>query len=126
MKPERDIRYERTGDLLVRTVVTAKTRYRHTCTVAVLETTAHAIDEDRAGGGRGLTLTLIAEAEGLPYTQVNVALEFMKERGCVNVVFGRRSVPASCFLTEDGLIEFHALPSVTVPKDPSRRPEPPA
>lgn len=69
-----------------------------------------------------MTLSLIAEAEELPYTQVNVALEFMKERGCVQVAFGRKSVPASSFLPEDVLIEVHALPSVTVPKDPPRRP----
>ena len=41
-------------------------------------------------------------------TQLSVALDFLKERGCIETR-GRRNFPASKFLYEDALIEFHAL-----------------
>ena len=44
----------------------------------------------------------------LPATQISVALDFLKERGCV-VIRCRRSYPASNFLFEDAMIEYHAL-----------------
>jgi hypothetical protein len=50
----------------------------------------------------------VAGGEELPYTQVNVAMEFLKERRLLDVV-RRRSVAASKTLFEDGMIEFYAL-----------------
>ena len=66
---------------------------------------AHAVEE---AGEVGVTLETIAEAEDAPYTQVNVALEFLKERGCVEAR-GRRTYPASKATFEDAMVEFHFL-----------------
>ena len=79
--------------------------YTHRCTRKVYEEVAHAIEER---GADGVTLDPLAKALDLPFTQVNVALEFMKERGCV-VTRGRRNYPASNFLYEDAMIEFTFL-----------------
>src|SRR5689334_21122422 len=67
--------------------------YTHRCEKATFETVAHAIAETPAEGD-GTSLSTIARAEGLPYTQVNIALEFLKERGIVEVRH-RRCYPGS-------------------------------
>jgi len=56
----------------------------------------------------GVTLRELIEATGAPMTQVNVALAFLKERGCVITRF-RRHWPASTFVFEDAMIEYFAL-----------------
>ena len=79
--------------------------YTHRCTRQVYESVAYAIEERAA---EGVTLDSLAAALDLPFTQVNVALEFMKERGCV-VTRNRRNYPASTFLYEDAMCEFMFL-----------------
>lgn len=79
--------------------------YVHRCERAVFEVVARHLD---AGGNVGETMTSIAEALDLPFTQVNVALEFLKERGCV-VTRGRLSYPAGTFVYEDAMVELLAL-----------------
>lgn len=79
--------------------------YVHRCTRKVYEDVAHAIEEWAA---EGVTLDPLTEALDAPFTQVNVALEFMKERGCV-VTRWRRNYPASQALFEDAMVEFWAL-----------------
>jgi len=79
--------------------------YTHRCTRDVFREVAYAIEEHAAGGS---TLEELVEAIDAPYTQVNVALAFMKERGCVEVR-RRRSYPASGQLYEDAMIEFMYL-----------------
>jgi len=102
----RDVRFEVLDDRLVRTVRLADGReYVHRCTRRVYEEVARAIEE---AGPAGVTLFPLAEAIDAPYTQVNVAFEFLKERGCV-VTRLRRSYPASTFLFEDAMIEYLAL-----------------
>ena len=44
----------------------------------------------------------------VPTTQIAVALDFLKDRGCIETR-GRRNYPASDCLFEDAMIEFHAL-----------------
>jgi len=93
--------------MLVRAVVPRRgAPYEHRCPLAAYEAVAHAIDEARDGP---LVLEALITATGLPHTQVNVAFAFMKERGCVVPVHGRRHKAASNFVFEDALIEHHAL-----------------
>jgi hypothetical protein len=81
--------------------------YEHRCELATYEAVAHAVEETPAEG-QGTTLTKIAQAERLPYSQANVALEFLKERGLVEVPH-RRSYPATNSVHLDAMVEFHAL-----------------
>ncbi len=72
---------------LVRTVTPARGKpYEHRCPLASFERVAHAIDE---AGGDGFTLESLVEREDLRFTQVAVALAFMKERGCVTTRYRR-------------------------------------
>ncbi|MHC4405061.1 MAG: hypothetical protein ACYTG0_35890 [Planctomycetota bacterium] len=102
----REVRFEAIDGRLTRTVRLRDGRqYVQRCTRAVYVAVARAIEED---SGAGVTLEPLAEAIEAPHTQVNVALEFLKERGCL-VTRLRRSHPASTFLFEDAMIEYHAL-----------------
>ena len=93
---------------LVRVVTGGDGRtYTHRTTRQAFETVAHAI-ADTPAQGDGTTLTAIARQEALAYTQVNVALEFMKERGLVDVRH-RRCYPATQDTYLDAMVEFHAL-----------------
>jgi hypothetical protein len=79
--------------------------YTHRCTRDVFREVTYAIEERAAGG---TTLDEIVETIDAPYTQVNVALAFMKERGCVEIR-RRRTFPASDIVYEDAMIEFMHL-----------------
>lgn len=62
-----------------------------------------------AVGDDGFTTGDIWDAlPDLPATQISVALDFFKDRGCVETC-GRRNYTASDVLFEDAMIEFHAL-----------------
>jgi hypothetical protein len=103
-----DVRFEVIDDHLVRTSTPqGRDPYRHRCTREAYEVVAHAIDATPAEG-RGVALDDLVHALDLPFTQVNVALEFMKERGVV-VTRSRRNYPASDFAYEDAMVEYHAL-----------------
>jgi hypothetical protein len=91
---------------LICTVVPRRGRpYRHRCTRATFEQVAHAIDE---AGERAFTLETLVQAEDLPFTQVAVALAFLKERGIVETRY-RRNYGASSGVHLDAMTEFHAL-----------------
>lgn len=103
---DRQVSFDVRDNHLIRTVVFPSTSrsYSHRCTRAIFEAVAHAIE---APGSMGVTLDSLVQALDLPFTQVNVALEFMKERSCVVTPSGgRRSYPASKALFEDAMIEF--------------------
>ena len=101
-----DVTYSVTDGILAKTVRMPDGRaYTHRCTQAVYREVAWAVEERAAAG---VTMSSLAESTGAPYTQVNVALEFMKERGCVEIR-RRRSFPASGELYEDAMTEFMAL-----------------
>ena len=103
---EREVRFEVIDDHLVQTVVGPDGRgYVHRCRRQTYEAVAHAIEET---GRAGVTLEPLARAMDAPFTQVNVALGFLKERGCLVTRF-RRHYPASRFLFEDAMIEYFAL-----------------
>jgi len=100
---DRVINFDVVDGVLVRQVTLPDGRtYTHRCTRQVFEEVAHHVDEQ---GSEGVTLDPLAEALDAPSTQVNVALEFLKERGCV-VTRGRRNYPASSGVFEDAMIEF--------------------
>ena len=107
----RDVRFFVEDGHLVRTVTAAAgdgRSYTHRCSKRAFEAVAHLLNETPAEGD-GTALAEIAEREQLPFTQANVALEFLKERGLVDVRH-RRCYPASngdLFL--DAMVEFHAL-----------------
>ena len=104
-RDERRVTYWRDGDRLVRTVVCRHGGdYTHACTAEVFKEVAYAVEE----APRPTTLSEIADQQELPYTQVNVALEFLKDRVLVEVV-RRRSRAASPTFFEDALVEFYAL-----------------
>ena len=92
---------------LVRTVVKPDgSSYQHRCSQDSYRTVAHYIDEHATDW-----VTTNGLWDGLPdvpCTQAAIALAFLKERGCVTVRH-RRCYPASNFLVEDVLLEFHAL-----------------
>ncbi|MHB1158318.1 MAG: hypothetical protein ACYC26_15955 [Phycisphaerales bacterium] len=106
---DRQVSFDVRDNHLIRTVVFPATgkSYTHRCTRAIYEAVAHAIEEHAASGGgsEGVALDSLVQALDAPFTQVNVALEFMKERTCV-VTRGRRSYPASKALFEDAMTEF--------------------
>ena len=111
---QRDVRFEVADGHLVRTVAFPDgRRYVHRCGKEAYETVAHAIEETPAEG-KGTSLEAIARQEDLPFTQANVALEFLKERGIVEVRH-RRCYPATRSVHLDAMVEFHALAEAPKP-----------
>jgi hypothetical protein len=107
---KRDVRFMVQDGYLVRTVTGGGREdrsYTHRCPKATFEQVAHAVEETPATG-KGTTLEALARQEDLPFTQVNVALEFLKERGIVDVRH-RRCYPATTSVHLDAMVEFHAL-----------------
>src|SRR3954471_14812752 len=81
--------------------------YTHRCTKEAFQSVAHAVSETPKQG-QGTTLMHIARQESLAFTQVNVALEFLKERGLVDVRH-RHCYPATRDVYLDAMVEYHAL-----------------
>jgi hypothetical protein len=108
MRPSRrQIRWEVERGKLIRHVVLRDGRtYTHRCDLAALKAVCWYVEVHTQDGVT--TGDLWDGLPDLPATQLSVALEFLKERGCVETR-GRRNYPASGFLYEDALIEFHAL-----------------
>jgi site-specific recombinase XerD len=101
----RVVSFFRVGDRLHRTVSMNDGRsYAHNCTLDTFKQVAHALAEAK----RPTTLKEVAEQEQLPYTEVNIAIEFLKERGLLETV-RRRSLPASRTFFECAMTEFYAL-----------------
>ena len=98
----------REGTALIRDAVprTTGNPYRHSCPLAAFETVAHAIGE---AGDEGFTLTSLQAETGLPFTQVATAMAFLRERGIIEVRFGRRNFPATDAVHIDAMTEYHAL-----------------
>ncbi len=91
---------------LVRRVVPARGKpYEHRCPRESFETIAHAVDEF---GEAGFTLETLVEREALPFTQVAVALAFLKECGLIERRY-RRNYAATDRVHLDAMTEFHAL-----------------
>lgn len=104
---KRHVRFEVERGKLVRHVTRPDGRgYTQRATRAVLEEVCRILE---ARTQDGATTTELWDAlPDLPATQISVALGFLKERGCV-VTRCRRNYPASNFLFEDAMVEYHAL-----------------
>ena len=101
------------GALLRRVVPKRGTPYEPACTKQVYDDVAHAIEQlgnasftmedirTKVGGGD--------EANMPPWSQVAVAIAFLKERSCIVPARERKHVAATDFVYEDALIEYHAL-----------------
>ena len=102
------------GVLLRRVVPKRGTPYEHACTKQVYEDVAYAIEQlgnasftmekvraKAAGGGD--------EANMPPWSQVAVAVAFLKERGCIVPTRGRKHVAATDDIYLDAIIEYHTL-----------------
>jgi hypothetical protein len=108
----REVTFSVEDGCLVRTVVGAGGRtYTHRCSKEAFEKVAHAVEETPAEG-QGTSLIDVVGREDLPFTQVNVALEYLKERGLVDVRH-RRCYPATLNTHLDAMVEFHALAEVS-------------
>ena len=96
--------------ILTRSVIPKRGEpYRHTCDMDVYEAVAHAVDDLN---GASFTYEEIRKSIDAPFTQVAVAIAFLKERGCIVLAHRRRSVAAAgagC-VHLDAMIEWHALP----------------
>ncbi len=98
--------------LLVRWVIPSATSrrqskpYVHTCTQQVYEEVAYAIDELNGGTFTGES---IRETIDAPFTQVMVAMAFLRDRGCIVPAHGRKNQAAAgnagCFY-EDAMLEW--------------------
>ena len=115
LQSERIESFEVIDGHLVRKVVPVRGEpYEHRCPRASFEQIAHAIDEIGRGplhapmATDGFTLETLAEHEGLPSTQVAVALAFLKERGIVETRY-RRNYAATSSAHLDAMTEYFAL-----------------
>jgi hypothetical protein len=80
--------------------------YEHACTEAVYKDVSYAIEQLRSAHFKVEDIRRSLDA---PFTQANVAVMFLLERGCIHRTRGRMLVGASTFVYEDALIEYHAL-----------------
>jgi len=98
--------FEAVDDHLVRKVVPRRGEaYEHRCPRASFERVAHAVDE---AGDDAFTLGTLVAHEDLPFTQVAVALAFLKERGIVETRYRRNYAATQCAHL-DAMTEFYAL-----------------
>lgn len=93
------------GHLVRRVVPPRGQPYQHRCPRVSFAQVAHAIDEH---GVEAFTLETLVHREGLPFTQVAVALAFLKERGIVETRY-RQNYTATDGAHLDAMTEFHAL-----------------
>ena len=108
MRPvQRHVVFEVERGRLVQHVMRADGRsYTLRCTLASVQEVAWYVE---AHAKDGVTTNELWDAlPESPATQISVALDFLKDRGCVEVR-GRRNYPASATLFEDAMTEFYAL-----------------
>jgi hypothetical protein len=103
--------FEVFADHLVRQVVPVRGQpYVHRCPRAAFEQIAHAADEL---GQAGFTLESLHRYErdagrDVTFTNVAVALAFLRERGILDVRY-RRNYAATASVHLDAMTEYHAL-----------------
>ncbi len=103
---ERDETFAVEDGALVRRVVPRKGRpYEHRCPQDAYEAAAYAIAELPAD----FVLEDVRRAAEITWTQAAVALAFLKKRGCVVPVHGRKHAAAATTVFEDAMTEYHAL-----------------
>ena len=110
----RQIEYRGTpGGALERVVTLPDGReYAHRCSEEIFRQVATYLDDHvTVSRGAGFTMTSVADAIDAPLTQVNVALELLKDRGII-LTSGRRGyidVGYRDGAFEHALVEFYAL-----------------
>jgi hypothetical protein len=98
--------FEVEDDHLIRKVVPQRGQpYEHRCPQEAFQQVAYAIDELR---DEAFTLRSLVQRENLPFTQVAVALAFLKERGTVETRYRRNYAATNCAQL-DAMTEFFAL-----------------
>jgi len=105
---EREETFTVSEDVLTRAVTPAPGRgdpYQHTCELEVYEAVAHAIDELN---GASFTYEEVRHRINAPFTQVSVAIAFLKERSIIVPAQRRRSVAATSDVHLDAMTEWHA------------------
>ncbi len=103
---ERKETFEVEDNHLVRKVVPVRGEpYEHRCPRKTFEQVGFAIDETSA---ETFTLESLVRREDLQFTQVAVALAFLKERGIVETRY-RRNYAATRCAHLDAMTEFFAL-----------------
>jgi len=80
--------------------------YEHRCPVAALDRVAQAIDEL---GDEPFTLETIVLKEDMPWTQVAVAVAFLKERGIIDTRSRRNYTATTSGVHLDAMTEYFAL-----------------
>ena len=114
MRPRQStVRFEVARGKLVRHVTFKEDSrsYIHRAALAVLKEVAWYVEEHSQDGVT--TNELWEVLPNLPATQISVALEFLKERGCLETRC-RRNFPVTTTLFEDAMVEYHALAEVPV------------
>lgn len=106
MRRTRTVGYSVTDDGSLRRAVLFSdgTTYTHHCSRDVFEQVAYAME-----GGQGHTGQELSRALDEPFTQVDVAFQFLKERGVIETRHKRKSFAASKVVYEDAMIEYHAM-----------------
>jgi hypothetical protein len=114
MRRTRTVTYSLIDGDLRRTVALWNGRtYIHHCTRAIYEAVAYAMEDGRGHTGQELSRTL-----DLPFTQVDVAFQFLKDRGVIETRHKRRSYAVSKFVFEDAMVELLALLNATDARRP--------
>jgi len=105
MRRTRTIKYSLAdGDLRRTASLSNGTEYVHHCSRDVYEAVAYAMEDGEGHTGQELARTL-----DLPFTQVNVAFQFLKDRGVIETRRKRRSYATSRCVYEDAMVELLAL-----------------
>lgn len=103
----RDERFTVQENILTRRVRPARgTPYAHTCDLDIFENVAHTIDELK---GASFTVEIIRAATNAPWSQVAVAIAFLKERGCIAPTQRRQHAASTESVHLDAMVEWHAL-----------------
>ena len=107
VRRERDETFEVLDGHLIRKVVPVRGEpYEHRCPVASLDRVAQAIDEL---GDEPFTLETLFCREDIPWTQVAVAVAFLKERGIVDTHHRRNYAATTTGVHLDAMTEYFAL-----------------
>ena len=96
----------RDGHLVREVVPRTGEPYEHRCPIDAFNSIAQAIDEL---GNEGFTLETLFYQENVPWTQVAVALAFLKERGIIDTRNRRNYAATTTGVHLDPMTEYHAL-----------------
>ena len=106
-KRKRSESFEVLDGHLVRKVIPVRGEpYEHRCPIAAFNRIAEAIDEL---GAEPFTLETLFSHEDMPWTQVAVAMAFLKERGIIETRHRKNYAATTTGVHLDAMTEYHAL-----------------